>query len=741
VIPDGYNWEICTQENYVSSSSSPSGPLAGVRKLTDTAYHGHYTAERQRFQDDLVLRLLPPSTTPLKEPVLLFTAGAMGVGKSFVIRWMAESGLLPLSEFALIDPDRIAQQLPEWQGYFRHDPMTASLMTRLEAGLITELGLVHALQQRRNILVDSSLRHGSWYARVLERLRHELPEVRIVLLYVHTSEETIHRRAQERGRDGRVAPSTEVQDSLQRMARAVSRLLPHVDFFAQVANDDGKPHVTSVCGSLDKRSAVGNNVEVDDEDKDDDEDTTCGVIDPAAENLSAKDVGWSELIRVLARAVAGGEAASPLPEPPRILPTAGGSTEMRPLMTLLQTVVFAAEKHRGQTRKDPQRTPYINHPLAVSRILAEVGIRDLQTLQVALLHDTLEDTDTTVFELRQSFGQEVAALVESLTDDDSLRPSMRKLRQLRGAKALGYKAKLVRIADKLHNVWDILHHGIPGWTQERTDKYVAWACELVTALKGSNPGLEQRFFAEISLPEGYKLGDWEKGAVEQADDWAWEHISGLPSEPPAAELPAETLDEHKAVYSLLLAAEFLAQHQKNGRDQGADSGAGFSRALNVALVLAQHGIRDSETLQAALVRDALSLAGGTSDEITPGAPTLVDKVRTRFGAEVAQIVGSLASCSERDGEGLKRLPAKAKLILLAEMFWDLRAIQIGGLANERDARAFRECASQARVLRRALRGSNEELEAGLDDVFNGQVRLASGKLVAVAEALKRPVTT
>jgi hypothetical protein len=64
------------------------------------------------------------------------------------------------------------------------------------------------------------------------------------------------------------------------------------------------------------------------------------------------------------------------------------------LSVLFQTIAFAATKHKDQTRKNPQRTPYINHPLAVARILAEVGIRDLPTLQAALLHDTLEDPCT-----------------------------------------------------------------------------------------------------------------------------------------------------------------------------------------------------------------------------------------------------------------------------------------------------------------------------------------------------------
>lgn len=502
-----------------------------------------------------------------------------------------------------------------------------------------------------------------------------------------------------------------------------------MDFFAQVANNGDSPRVTSVCGSLadDEEDESG-------DEEDEDEDRTCGVVD-WEKAQSAEDVGWAEVRRALSRAKRI-EIAEPLPSPPRILPTSCPS-ELRPLLRLLRTVVFAATKHRHQTRKDPQRTPYINHPLAVARILAEVGIRDLVTLQVALLHDTLEDTATTEAELRVAFGSEVTELVESLTDDDSLRPMTRKLKQLRGARALRYKAKLVRIADKLHNVWDIHNHSIPGWTKERTERYMAWACELVTALQGAHTGLERRFFSEISLPADYELGDWERTAAEEVDEWAWEPLSGLPRGLPADDDCAsdEVLAEHRAVYSLLLAAEFLAQQQHNGQAGGAAGGEGLLRALNIAVVLAQHGVRDSETLQAALVRGALHFGGAAATRASDQAASVavavpVEKVRKRFGEEVGAIVGRL---SEAEG---RRLCAKAKVILLAEMFWDLREMQVKGLADESATVAFCDFARQALEVRNSLKGTHPGLEADLDEVFGGQVRLASGELVPVAEALK-----
>ena len=73
---------------------------------------------------------------------------------------------------------------------------------------------------------------------------------------------------------------------------------------------------------------------------------------------------------------------------------------------LLKAVNFAADKHRHQTRKDHESSPYINHPIAVAETLARVGnISDLALLQAALLHDTIEDTETTSEELEKLFGE------------------------------------------------------------------------------------------------------------------------------------------------------------------------------------------------------------------------------------------------------------------------------------------------------------------------------------------------
>ena len=89
---------------------------------------------------------------------------------------------------------------------------------------------------------------------------------------------------------------------------------------------------------------------------------------------------------------------------------------------LLKAIEFASRKHSGQRRKDEEASPYINHPIAVAHLLADTGaVTDLVTLMAAVLHDTIEDTETTPDELDQLFGQAVRKVVEEVTDDNRSR--------------------------------------------------------------------------------------------------------------------------------------------------------------------------------------------------------------------------------------------------------------------------------------------------------------------------------
>lgn len=104
---------------------------------------------------------------------------------------------------------------------------------------------------------------------------------------------------------------------------------------------------------------------------------------------------------------------------------------------------------------------------------------DHTLLAAALLHDTIEDTETTFEELEERFGSEVRGLVEEVTDDKSLPKSARKELQVTSAPTMSDAAKQLEIADKTCNVRDIAKGPPAGWSRERQAEYVEFATRVV----------------------------------------------------------------------------------------------------------------------------------------------------------------------------------------------------------------------------------------------------------------------
>ena len=158
---------------------------------------------------------------------------------------------------------------------------------------------------------------------------------------------------------------------------------------------------------------------------------------------------------------------------------------------VLKALHFAADKHRDQRRKDVEASPYINHPIEVAELLARVGgVTDVVTLQGAILHDTIEDTNTTPSELEEAFGAEVRAVVEEVTDDKSLDKLDRKLLQIEHAPHISDRAKLVKLADKISNVRGVTLTPPAKWPLQRRKEYLDWTEQVVAGLRGCNPALE-----------------------------------------------------------------------------------------------------------------------------------------------------------------------------------------------------------------------------------------------------------
>lgn len=160
---------------------------------------------------------------------------------------------------------------------------------------------------------------------------------------------------------------------------------------------------------------------------------------------------------------------------------------------LLDAIAFAAEKHRNQRRKDQDASPYINHPIQLASLLKHQGIDDVVVLCAAILHDTVEDTNTTPADLRRVFGDAIADVVVEVTDDKSLSKAQRKRLQVEHAQRLTHRAKLVKLADKICNLRDMVAAPPSGWDLQRKREYFAWAKAVIDGLRGTHAGLEAIF--------------------------------------------------------------------------------------------------------------------------------------------------------------------------------------------------------------------------------------------------------
>ena len=161
---------------------------------------------------------------------------------------------------------------------------------------------------------------------------------------------------------------------------------------------------------------------------------------------------------------------------------------------IVDAMAFAAYKHRRQRRKDPEASPYINHPIAIAHVLSnEAGMTNAKLLAAAILHDTIEDTETTYEELRERFGKTIAGVVREVSDDTTLPKAERKRLQIEHAEHLSRRARLVKLADKICNVRDIASNPPHDWTLARRREYFEWAKAVVDRIRGTNRKLERAF--------------------------------------------------------------------------------------------------------------------------------------------------------------------------------------------------------------------------------------------------------
>jgi len=164
------------------------------------------------------------------------------------------------------------------------------------------------------------------------------------------------------------------------------------------------------------------------------------------------------------------------------------------LSRIFAACVFAAKKHDGQIRKDQSGSPYITHPLMVTRDIWQIGgVKDTDILIAALLHDTIEDTGTKPSEIHEAFGKPILDIVLEVTDDKSLPKEVRKRLQVVHAPEKSYPARIIKWGDKLVNCRDVLNSPPNDWPLLRRQNYFQWSADVLYKTRGTNALMEEAF--------------------------------------------------------------------------------------------------------------------------------------------------------------------------------------------------------------------------------------------------------
>lgn len=185
----------------------------------------------------------PASPRQVQRPWIVFTAGAMGVGKGYVLMQLHQANLLPNFEsFVKIDPDMMKSELPEMAGYLCADRETAASKLHRESTQMADVLFEHAVANHLPVLVDGSLRDVAYYQELFDRIHGEFPAYRIAILHVTADREVIMQRAAARAeKTGRVVPLDLLDESIRQVPASVEALSHTADVVHVIANNEGQP--------------------------------------------------------------------------------------------------------------------------------------------------------------------------------------------------------------------------------------------------------------------------------------------------------------------------------------------------------------------------------------------------------------------------------------------------------------------------------------------------------------------
>ncbi len=154
---------------------------------------------------------------------------------------------------------------------------------------------------------------------------------------------------------------------------------------------------------------------------------------------------------------------------------------------ILEGTAFAAEKHKAQVRSNPKKTPYIIHPIEVADFVIRIGkVYDRKIIIAALLHDLMDDTNTTYEEISSRFGNTVSEYVKEMTMKKNVSLKEQKKAQIIQAFRQTPNVAVIKLSDKLSNLGTLLHSPPTNWSKDRIDQYFQWAQSVIENLPDSN---------------------------------------------------------------------------------------------------------------------------------------------------------------------------------------------------------------------------------------------------------------
>jgi len=222
-------------------------------------------------------------------------------------------------------------------------------------------------------------------------------------------------------------------------------------------------------------------------------------------------------------------------------------------IALIERAYKAAERaHRGQTRKSGEA--YITHPVAVAQILAELGI-GAKTIAAALLHDTVEDTEYSIDDLRSEFGDEIAMLVDGVTKLDKLKygdsAQAETVRKMIVAMSKDIRVLIVKLADRLHNArtWGFVPaESAQRKAQETLEIYAPLAHRLgIQTIKWE---LEDLSFG-VLYPKIYvEIESLVKGRTPEREAFVQQVIDEVKSDLRQAKIKGDVVGRPKQYYSI-----------------------------------------------------------------------------------------------------------------------------------------------------------------------------------------------